>query len=196
MRRKKDYTTIDRKFQERLDYMTTKHRKVLFVRMDPRLPEETDPNEVKGKISRLVSRLKESQKSKGVEIQDVWCREKDTSDVPHYHVVVLANGSEVQNPKIITEDAQRLWQSITKSDKKGLIDYCSRHRNLDPSKTSSLMITRPSSRAEGDELLRQQAAFNEAKDKARNRVAYLSKTNTKGNVQKREREYGASEIPK
>lgn len=56
-------------------------------------------------------------------------------------------------------DANKIWKNITGSSKEGLIDHCNRHegKKVKP----QILLDRPSSKKDGDELARQQREFQE-----------------------------------
>jgi hypothetical protein len=191
---KKDYTEINHKFDQRLEYMIDNHNKVTFFRMDVRLPKDKHRNKPNEDISDLMKRLKEPFTRAGNEMHYVWCREKETSENPHYHVAALVDGSQTQQVQGILHDANRIWQNITGSSKEGLIDYCNRHegKRVPP----QIRLDRPSSKKNGEELARQRQEFESKKAAVLERGHYLGKDDQKGDVPRRVREYGASELPK
>lgn len=189
----KNYSKINDQFDKRLKYMMEKHNKVTFGRFDPRFPEDYIHDGTNSELSDLLKSLKEKLTRNGVEMRYVWCREKNTSENPHYHVAFLVNGSHIQNVGGILQDASDIWGRITESKKEGLIDYCS---TFDGKKVPrQIRIDRPSSVKEGEELKSQQRKLEENTKKVLQRAHYLGKNTQKGNVPKRVREFGASELP-
>lgn len=191
---KKDYSIINKKFDERFDYMTAKHNKVTFFRFDVRYPEDHPHDGTNRDFSELLKQLKEPLTKIGNEMHYAWCREKETSENPHYHVAILLNGSYTQRVDGILQNANGIWGNIVGSPKKGLIDYCNRFSGERVAK--QIRIDRPSSKKEGEELAQQQQEFEANKVAVRVRAHYLGKSDQKGDVPKRVREYGASELPK
>ncbi len=191
---KKDYSIINNKFDERLEYMIDKHNKVTFFRIDVRFPESYPHNGRNEDLSELLRQSKEKLTRNGIEMQYVWCREQKTSENPHYHVAALVNGSHIQRVDGLLKNASDIWKNITSSSKDGLIDYCNSFNG--ESVPKQIRIDRPSSKKDGDELLQQQEEFEARKEEARHRAHYLGKNDQKGDVPKGVREYGASEFSK
>ena len=75
-----------------------------------------------------------------------------------------------------------------------MIDHCNRFRG--EKVPTQIRIDRPSSAKEGQELIELRQQFEAKKDEARKRAHYLGKDDQKGDVPKRVREYGASELLK
>ena len=203
MSRRKDYSQIMDKFVERLDYMTDKHRKVLFLRCDVRFPKGYTAKGTNEEFLTLMQDTRSGMKERGIEMQDVWAREQVRSENPraqkqnenpHYHVAILLNGSKVQNAMPVLQGISETWKKITSSPKDGLIDHANRDekRRKVPPETH---INRPSSEASGEVLVEQTAKFEEAKDEAICRTDYLSKAYSKGNAPPGVREFGSSELP-
>jgi len=191
---KKDYSNINKKFDERLDHMIDKHNKVTFFRFDVRFPENYPHDGTNHDLSNFIKLLKEPLTRDGNEMHYVWCREKKTSENPHYHVAALVDGSQTQRADGILQNASDIWQNITGSSKEGLIDYCSSFHGQKVQK--QIRIDRPSSKKDGDVLAQQRQRFEAKMDEVRKRAHYLGKDNQKGDVPNRVREYGASELPK
>ncbi len=192
MGRRKDYSQIMDKFTERLDYMTEKHRKVLFFRFDARFPEGYPHNGKNDDFLTLMRETRSDLKDRGIESQDVWTREGD--DPPHYHAAVLANGSKIQSAMPELRNISARWKNITSTTKDGLIDHANRDekkRKVPP----ETHINRPSSEASGEVLADQHDGFKKAKDEAIYRTDYLSKAYSKGSAPPGVREFGSSEMP-
>jgi hypothetical protein len=191
---KKNYAKINDKFDERLEYMTKKHNKVTSFRFDVHFPKDR-PNDGTNKyFSKLLKRVKEPLTKNGNELHYVWCREQDTSENPHYHFAGLVNGNYTQRVDGILQEASNNWKEITGSPKNGLIDHCNRFRG--EKVPTQIRIDRPSSAKEGEELIELRRQFEAKKDEARKRAHYLGKEDQKGDVPRRVREYGASELRK
>jgi len=187
---------IQKRIDDRLSYMTDKHRKVMSTRMDVRFPKEGYSHDGSNdEISEFTKRLKEPYTEKGNEMQFVWARERNTSENVHYHFNILLNGSMTQDPYSLFQKATKTWNTILGGEYDGLIDY-GRHEYKGRKPPPSVMIEKPSSTARGEELERQQKAFDEAKEKARKRAEYLAKTYSKGDAPCRVREFGCSQLPK
>ena len=190
----KNYAKINDKFDERLDYMTDKHSKVTFSRFDVRFPDGYPHDGTNKDISTLIKRVKEPLTKAGNEMHYVWCREQKTSENPHYHVSALVNGSHTQRVNGILQEVSNDWKEITGSPKDGLIDHCNSFNG--ERVPTQIRIDRPSSAKEGEELIELRRQFEAKKEEARKRAHYLGKSDQKGNVPSRVREYGASQLRK
>jgi hypothetical protein len=189
----KDYSKINDQFDERLEYMISRHNKVTCCRFDVRYPQDYLHDGTNNDLSNLLKLVKEPLTRDGIEMHYVWCRERNTSDNPHYHVAVLLNGNLVQRVDGIFQHTARIWSQIIGSPKEGLIDHCSTFMGEKVPK--QIRINRPSSMKGGEALMIQQQQFKAQKEEARKRAHYLGKDDQKGDVPKRVREYGASELP-
>ena len=190
----KDYSIINHKFDERLEDMLNKHNKVLYFRLDSRHDKDIPHDKTNRHFRNLMKNLKEPLTRDGIEMQYVWCREKKTSENPHYHLAALVDGSRVQQAHGILLDANKIWKNITGSSKEGLIDFCN---HVDGKKVPpQVRIDRPSSKKDGEELARQELKFENKKAVVLKRAHYLGKDNQKGDVPSRVREHGASLLPK
>lgn len=192
MAEEKNYSKINGQFDDRLNYMLKKHNKVTFSRFDPRFPEKYTHDGGNSEISKLLKLLKEQLTRNNTEVHYVWCREKKTSENPHYHVALLVNGSHVQNVYGILQNTSDIWKRITESEKEGLIDHCS---TFDGEKVAKqIRLDRPSSVKQGEELALQERQFEKDIEEVRKRAHYLGKDRQKGDVPKGVREFGASEL--
>jgi len=193
MRRKKDYSKIQQKFDERLDHMTENKCKVTFFRMDVRFPKDYPHDGTNSDFSSLMKLLKEkrSRDDKG-DFHYVWGREQNKSENPHYHLAGIVDGNKTQNARGILSDADEIWGRITASPKKGLVDFCNREngKKVEP----YFRIDRPAGNSTGEKLATEEEAFKEGRRKAAERASYIAKPKTKGKAPLRVREYGASEL--
>ena len=190
----KNYAKINDKFDERLDYMTDKHNKITSFRFDVHFPDGYQHDGTNKDISTLFKRVKEPLTKAGNEMHYVWCREQKTSDNPHYHFAGLVDGNYTQRVGGILQDVSNKWKEITGSSKDGLIDHCNSFNG--ERVPTQIRIDRPSSAKEGQELIELRQQFEAKKEEARKRAHYLGKNDQKGDVPKRVREYGASQLPK
>jgi len=179
--------------RERMDFMISHHCKVLFVRFDVRFPDGYPHDGSNREMSQFMKLLKEFYTDQLVLVHYIWVREQVNSAVPHYHVVLLVNGSKIQNPMGIWLKAQEVWNRVVGVTYSGLINFC-RHQYRGQPGTGSIMIRRPSATAVGESLQVQQQEFDQARAAALERADYLAKTYSKGNAPYRVREYGASQL--
>lgn len=191
---KKDYSKINEMFDERQDFMIDKHNKVTFFRYDVRFPEDYPHDGTNREFSQLMKLLKEQLTRDGNEMQYVWAREQKASENPHYHVAALVNGNHTQRVGGILSHASDIWGNITGSPKEGLIDHCNRF--MGQRVPTQIRMDRPSSTKDGEASVEQHQQFEANKEQAAMRAHYLGKGDQKGDVPKRVREYGTSELPK
>ena len=195
-KRNKDYSKIMDKFEERLDYMTEHHAKVLSFRFDVGYPSDCPAKDGR-EFKVLMRRLKEYvNEKKGSETHNVWVDEiGGKNGYLHRHVVGLVDGSKVQNSYGIKKEANRLWMQIIKTDKSGLVNFCNK-RNRQKF-NSDIMIKSPSPSASEEVQAEKKKSFKEDCERARlDHADYLAKSATKGSVPKGKREYGASVLKK
>ena len=178
--------------QRRMAFMTERHCKVLFVRFDLRFPAGTVHLGSSTEMSSFIKALRSHYTDDGIAAHYIWVREQLTSEAPHYHVVLLLNGSKIQNPAGVWAKAAEIWSRITNGPA-ALVHQC-RQARMAPGDYGAIMIRRPSGNAAGYELLRQQQVFQEAWEEALKSAAYLAKDYSKGNAPSRVRNYGASEL--
>ena len=123
-------------------------------------------------IQVFMERFTKHLEWKGLDPFYLWVREQSTSHNPHYHCLVLLNGSKIQNRYGIMEEAKRLWGHIVACDPGGLVDYSWepwRIRRSAPDFTAVLA----------------DCIFA---------VSYLAKTNTKGSAPSRQRDFGNTNL--
>lgn len=179
--------------KERLDFMLAHHCKVLFVRFDVRFPLGTGHVGRNTEMSQFMKTLKAHYKAQGIALHYVWAREQDSSDAPHYHVVVLLNGSKVQHPMGVWDKAAEVWSDITNGPR-ALVQQC-RPTGGGNSGNWGIMIRRVSGTATGADLIAQQQAFQQDYTAAWGWASYLAKEDSKDRAPYRVREFSASRLP-
>lgn len=182
--------------KERFDYMTTWHCRVLYTRFDVRFPQHPTPyihNGGNEEITHLMKLLMSTYSRRGIEMHYAWAREQNSSELPHFHVMLLVNGSFIINPFYIFEDAQRIWSSIIGSDAAGLIQRCN-CESWGRSKWS-IMIQRPTEASTGQERIDQQTEYEQAYSRALENSNYLIKECHKVYAPPRTRYFACSELP-
>ncbi|MBP2312946.1 YagK/YfjJ domain-containing protein [Azospirillum soli] len=173
--------------------MIDNHSKVLAIRCDVRYPQGYPHDGTNGDVSKLMKLVKESHTERKVGMHYVWVREQATSEVPHYHALLLVNGDRVRSPYGILKKMEDVWGRVIGSDPSGLVDHCNHAHDGKPG-IGHVPLKRPSSKAQGEERTRQEERFNAARAELDDRASYLIKTHTKGGAPKRVREFGASQL--
>lgn len=151
--------------KQQFDAMLSHHVKVLFIRMDIRVPEYTETNQPMVQfMRRLIKRLKKSYKLSRVAY--LWVREQNNAEVQHYHLWLMLDGGRVQYPsKVIKvmENIADTWGWPKPFTPKNCF-RCFHRENFDQYKI----------------------AFQ--------RASYLAKENSKGNRPPSTNDYSASRI--
>ena len=189
------YYCFDIMLQKLLDgmrAMTQKHNKVLFIRFDLRFPQDYSIDVSNDKASHLFKILTERFDYRGIELLFGWVREQSREKHQHYHCILLLDGNKVQNYFPILEEVSRIWGYVLQCDPAGLVDYCNHDRNGTPVK-NGIMIRRPSSKAVGEELARQQQKYNEDFARCFEWASYLAKVHQKANTPRGSRRFGFSQ---
>ncbi len=114
---------IASRIQDRIVDMINYPCRVLFIRLDVRFPPGYPHFGQNTHISALLRLLKEPNTVNGIKIHYVWVREQHSIQ-PYYHVILLVNGSIVQNPHGLLQDAERIWGQIAGGNCPGLVHLC------------------------------------------------------------------------
>lgn len=185
---------ITRLLDDQVSAMTERHSKVLPVRADFRFPQDYGQDGSNREMQRLLKNTVQHYRNQKVECCYAAVREQNVSDHPHYHALFLLDGNKVQSPYGVAHKAQELWKDIVSSPADGLVDFCK------PQPTNPIpplrMIRRPSSKAGGDVLARQQGEYETAIRITLQHGEYLAKERTKGNAPAGVREVLASQVRK
>lgn len=174
---------------ERLDQMIINHNKVLVIRFDVHFPVGYVHEGHNTELSFFIRRLRENIEYSRGEVHYVWAREQANSPVPHYHVILMLDGSKTQNPMGILHEADRIWTNRIGYTGTGLVHFCQQDGGV-----GHVMIRRPSNLAVGEDLLAQQRQAANAYHTALAKGSYLAKTYSKGDAPFRAREYGCSQM--
>lgn len=185
-------TNIQGKIEELIDEVSERHNKVLPIRMDFHFPQGYRHDGGNAEIQNLHKRVAQHDRYHRTDSRYLTVREQNTSDFPHYHTLLLVDGNKRQNPRGIQENVASIWRDIVGSDQKGIVDFC-KHQEGHPIPPLE-MIRRPSSLATGEQLEKQTAAFEKARQVALDHAAYLAKKATKGNAPDGVREMLASQV--
>ncbi|UQZ88010.1 hypothetical protein C4J81_01765 [Deltaproteobacteria bacterium Smac51] len=165
-----------------MTFYTQKHNKTLFIRFDLRFPEHFTVPEDNTILSKFLDSFKTKLTRMGLSPSYLWVREQSREKHQHYHLVLLLNGSLVQNFYHILQLAEYYWGLALGCDASGLVDFCLYSRNGLP-QSNGLMLRRNTL----DFVPAFQTCFHWA--------SYLAKENTKGYGPQWTKEYGSSRIP-
>ena len=163
------------------------HCKTYVVRLDVRFPQGSKHDGKNSTVSELLRRLKAYYAYHRIDCRYVWAREQKHSDVPHYHLLLLLDGSRIENGWGVWSVAARTWSGLLDTNCDACIHLCTPDQG-----GNGLMIRRPSSRSEGEKLVLETEAFNRAYKAAYYWASYLAKTYTKGEAPLNVREFGSS----
>lgn len=97
------------KIDDQVSAMLSHHCKVLVYRLDLRLNDYTESNEVMSSfLKRYIQTLRRTSKLNRVAY--VWCREQHKANQQHYHVVFMVDGNKHQYPSLLIDQARLHWE--------------------------------------------------------------------------------------
>lgn len=163
------------------------HCKVFTVRLDVRFPRGIVHDGTNKQISDLLHCLMAFFDRHKIDCRYVWAREQSQSVVPHYHLLLLLDGSRTENGWSVRHLAARIWRGLLKVDCYACVHLC-----RPSSGRTGIMIRRPSSLSDGEKLLLEKANYEVAYRTALDWAIYLAKTHTKGRALHGVREWGSS----
>ena len=169
-----------------MTYALQKHSKVMQVRFDLHypsdgsiIPNDGDISTFSYNFSRRLSRMCIS--SHRLDPYYLWAREMAGAIYPHYHFLVWINANAIQHMYTIFKIATVVWDNILNANKSSLVHHCL-NKNRNHKYYNGIIIDRNSDEY-GYSL---QEAFRSG--------SYLSKVDTKDNLNKFERKFGHSKI--
>lgn len=183
---------LDENFEKVLEYMTTKHRRVLPIRNDHTFEEDFHQDGYNREFCEYHKRLVQHYRDRGVECRFFSVREQGTSMNPHYHDFIFLDGDKCWSVMAAQKVCNRIWKDVLNVDTDGLVDFCLPEPS-DPVEPLR-MIERPSRKVSGEVLKERQKEFDNAKDIARQHATYLTKTAGKGSAPHRRREVFTSHV--
>lgn len=174
-------------YQERLmNDSLQRHSKVIQIRFDLHYPSGgsiipsfhhiSSFTEI---ISKRFKRMNIS--SHRLDLHYLWAREMAGASYPHYHFLVWINANAIQNMYTIFKIATEVWCKVLNTTESGLVHYCL-NENRNHKYDNGIIIDRNSD----DYEYSIQEAFRSG--------SYLSKVDTKDNLNKFERKFGHSKI--
>ena len=168
-------TDILDKLKQLLDFYTTKHNKVIFIRFDLHFPAGYHFQNSGEYFSEFMAWYIKILKRQGFDPYYFWVREQNKSINPHYHCILLLNGNLVQKYYYYVKIAEDCWmRTLGFHDAEGLVDYCCQGKN-------GIMIRRDDT-------------FQQFYNLCYYWGSYLAKTNQKGNAPKGAHEWGSSKF--
>ncbi|NHZ46313.1 YagK/YfjJ domain-containing protein [Nitratidesulfovibrio liaohensis] len=95
---------------DRIEYMTNRFSRVLFIRFDLRYPRDFYSSRKNNDIQRFFNSFTRYLSRKGIAFQYVWVREQSREKHQHYRVMLPLNGNLTCHSWNHIERAERLWQ--------------------------------------------------------------------------------------
>ncbi|MFV0421628.1 YagK/YfjJ domain-containing protein [Oleidesulfovibrio sp.] len=187
-------TQIADRIIDRIEHMTRRHNKVLFIRFDLRFPRDFPLDESNNKISRFWKIVGEELGLEGIHFHYVWAREQKAEEHQHYHCVIMLDGNKVQRYRNVLSHFEAIWHGLFDFKASGLVWFCDCDREGNSVK-NGIMIRRPSRDATGEQREEQEEQFRRDKDRCIYWGSYLAKQNQKEYAPRRARYYGASQLP-
>lgn len=153
---------------EQIDCMFSHHRKVTVALLQFHQKQFSPSNTMLSRaLSQLVSTLKKHYSTK--RIGYFWAREEGKSNLPHYHIAILLDGSVCKSVYHISQHAQRIWGALQAGNSV-----------WQPSRNVYLL-----NRSEPNRLKLRTA---------RMRISYAAKKTTKDTISPKTRKFGCSQI--
>ncbi len=190
----KRQAAFEEKFNNLFEDMIDKHRRVLPVRADIRLPADWEHDGMNTEICQFHKNIHQHYGSQGIDVRYHTVREQVSSENPHYHVMLLLDGDKVQCARKVQQRCEKIWNNIVNYEGTGLVDFCKPKPGY-PNKPLE-MVKRPSRKATGPKHMGQTRDFTAAKQIVHQHAEYLNKEAGKGKAPYRVREVFTSQIKK
>lgn len=97
------------KIDDQVSAMLSHHSKVLVYRLDFRLYDYTESNEVMSSFLRRYSKTLR-RISNINRVAYLWCREQHKADHQHYHAAFIVDGNKHQRPGLLIDQAKTHWE--------------------------------------------------------------------------------------
>ena len=172
-------TDIINAIVNRIEYMTSRFCRVLFIRFDLHYPIDFIAPHDNSHLSKFLNSFTRYLSREGIAFQYVWVREQSREKHQHYHVMLLLNGNVTCHSWNHMEKADALWQRALGINYPGLLQRCNRSRD-------------GSSHPDFIHLDRHDASYQRDIERCVEWASYLAKTRTKGYAPLNVREWGAS----
>jgi hypothetical protein len=166
------------------EYYIAKHNKVFFLRFDLNYPQYQNYSSDTNIFKRFTSSYVKHLRRQGYDPCYFWVRENagDCNSNPHYHFILLLNGSKTHKIYYHLQKATELWGSYFNYGD-GLVNWCIKDRYGNPQE-NGIMIRR------------NDADFREQYNRCFNWASYLCKVNTKYHLSKSARVFGYTKLPR
>lgn len=187
------YDIILQKIHERIELMTAKYSRVMFVRFDIRFPAGYQLQGGNEEVSHLFKMMKENSRARKIGFHFVWVREQAGSNNPHYHAIGLLDASQSSNYVAFLAEVSRVWGHVLGCHAEGLIDRCDVD-SLGNYAGNGVILQRPVRKATGEERSTQEHEYWAKLNWCNEWASYLAKVNQKGDTPHRVRRFGASRI--
>ncbi|WMW64694.1 inovirus-type Gp2 protein [Nitratidesulfovibrio liaohensis] len=166
---------------DRIEHMTQRFSRVLFIRFDLRLPRWYACPITKNPLITFLNSFGQHLRRKDIAFQYAWVREQSREKHQHYHVMLLLNGNLTKSSWNHMEKAGQLWQKALGIKQEGLLHRCETARN-------------GSHHPDFIHLDRHDACYERDIERCVEWASYLAKTRTKGYAPLHVREWGASTL--
>jgi hypothetical protein len=177
--------------KDRISSMADRHCKVFCHSFNFQLPQTYQSDGGNKEISKISNIVKNDLRKRNIDTEYVWVREQNESENPHYHFMLIVDGSKINNSWSLKSSVDTAINKTLKIDASGL-----QHINNPDNDHRKAMINRPSPKATGEKLSEQQSRFDYAMEQTLNVARYMSKTDTKGAAPAHVREFQGSQIKK
>ena len=99
------------KIDDQLSAMLSHHCKILVIRIDLRLSNQSNDNQV---MTEFMRRYKKriTRKYKLDRLGYVWCREQNRANQHHYHLALMVDGNKARQGKPFTDIAKEYWDNL------------------------------------------------------------------------------------
>lgn len=99
------------KIDDQLSAMLSHHCKVLVIRIDLRLSNQSNDNQV---MTEFMRRYKKriTRKYRLDRVAYVWCREQNIANQHHYHLALMVDGNKARQGKPFTDIAMEYWDNL------------------------------------------------------------------------------------
>jgi hypothetical protein len=157
-------THVVKAMVNQVDAMLSHHSKIHLVRVDLRVYEYTENNEIMSVFNRRLHKwLKRKYNLNRVGF--IWCRELETAKQQHYHYALMIDGHKVNYPYEVTNKIKEIWYQLEGSEYFPENCYYNIYRDCHDSRQDAIW-----------------------------RISYLAKARGKGNKPAQTKNYGTSRI--